>query len=367
MIDPTRANFELPRIEASAPGCRACVVIPARDEADRLGAALGALARQVDAEGRPLPRSSFEVIVLANNCRDGTAALARRFAASNPTLVLHVAEVQFPRQFAHVGTARKMLMDAACRRLMGLGRDRGVIASTDADTRVGPNWLAETFAEFDAGADAVGGDIRTDRAGRASLGHAARQAYLLDVAYRRLVDELEARVDPDPADPWPRHHHHTGASLAVAAGAYASVGGLPPLPSSEDVALVAALRRAGFVLRHGPRVRVVTSARRIGRAAGGMADTLRRWSADGPTFLVEHPDATEARARWRAESRGLRTSAGVGFVETFGHPDLAPTEVSHAIALLKRRLAALRRLAPVSGRLEEVESVGLLATPAQVA
>lgn len=367
MSDPTREIPELPRIGPPLPGCRASVVIPARDEASGLGAALDALARQVDAEGRPLPRSSFEVIVLANNCRDGTAALARRFAASTPTMALHVAEVELARKLAHVGTARKMLMDEACRRLMGLGRDRGVIASTDADTRVGPGWLAETFAEFDAGADAVGGDIRTDRAGRASLGQAARQAYLLDVAYRRLVDELEARVDPDPADPWPRHHHHTGASLAVAAGAYASVGGLPPLPSSEDVALVAALRRAGFILRHGPRVRVVTSARRIGRAAGGMADTLRRWSADGPAFLVEHPTATEARAHWKARFRGFQTSADLGLVEAVGHSESGPVDVSQAIALLKGRLAALQRLAPVSGRLEEVESVGLLVSPVQMA
>ena len=131
--------------------------------------------------------------------------------------------------------------------------------------------------------------------------------------------------------------------------------------------MVAALRRAGFILRHGPRVRVVTSARRVGRAAGGMADTLRRWSADGPTFLVEHPAVTEDRAHGKALCRAFRTSTDMGLVEAVGHPDSAPVGVSHAIVSLKERLAANRQVAPYSDRLEEVEPVGLLASPAQVA
>ena len=293
-----------------------------------------------------------EVIVLANNCRDGSAELARRFGARTPGLTLHVAEVDLPPARAHVGTARRLLMDEACRRLISLGRPRGVIASTDGDTRVGPGWLAATWDEVARGADAVGGDIRTDRAGRASLGLRARRAYLADVAYRRLLAELEARLDPDPADPWPRHHHHTGASLAVTAEAYRLAGGLPALRTAEDVALVDALRRRGLKVRHSPMVRVVTSARRFGRADGGMADTLRGWSEAGGLPRVESAEAAEARI-------------------VAGRSDLAPSSLvglPEAIAGLRRRLATLRRPSVVATSLppllEQVEAIGLLAAPA---
>ena len=393
---PGRRLIEAP----IAPECRACVVIPVRDEAANLGATLRALADQVGLDGRPLPRSFFEVVVLANNCRDESAELARRFADAEPGLALHVAEVEIVGERAHVGTARRLLMDEACCRLASIGRGRGVIASTDGDTRVGPAWLAATLAEVAAGADAVGGDIRTDRSGRRSLGRAARRAYLVDVAHRRLVEELEARLDPDPADPWPRHHHHTGASLAVTAAAYRLAGGLPPLPCSEDLALVAALRRLDLTVRHADAVRVVTSARRIGRAAGGMADTLRRWSLEGDGPRVEHPAATEARAlarrtlrrlwrdrrpgRSRAElagSLGLEPDHLIRLIEaapTFGRLlestrlDLARggegIEAAEAVKLLRARLTDLRRGGPAplpgSSLLEQVDPIVLLPSPA---
>ena len=344
-----------------SPDCRACVIIPVRDEAVTLWATLGALAGQVDRESRPLGRALFEVIVLANNCRDSSAGIARRFGAANPGLALHVLEVELPSVAAHVGSARRLLMDEACRRLLEAGRPRGVIASTDGDTRVDPGWLAATWDEVDRGADAVGGDIRTDRAGRSALGPWARRAYLADVTYRRLLAELESRIDPDPADPWPRHHHHTGASLGVTAEAYRRAGGLPPLRSSEDLALVRALRRSGHAIRHSPAVRVVTSARRLGRAPGGMADTLRQWSDTSRLPRVESTHSAEARF---ARSRRLRE--GSPTLDASTGEDLV--EIGDAIDGLRRRLAVLRRAdiayASLPTLLEQVDPIALLAAPA---
>ncbi len=105
--------------------CRAVVIIPVRDEVGTLGATLDALADQVDLGGRPLDGVSYEVIVLANNCRDGSADLARRFAVDHPRLRLRVAEREFEAPRAHVGTARRWLMDEACRRLLGAGGPGG--------------------------------------------------------------------------------------------------------------------------------------------------------------------------------------------------------------------------------------------------
>ncbi len=280
-------------------------MVPARDEIHGIGRALEALARQVDEDLVPLDRRRFEVIVLANNCRDGTAEEARRFAASRPGLVVHVAEVDLPKSLSHVGTARRMLMDEAGRRLGGLGRGRGLICSTDADSRVAPGWLAATLREVRRGADAVGGMIRTDREGRASLGRSARRGYLLDSLYHRLYVELECFVDPDPADPWPRHDHHAGASLAVTVEAYRRAGGLPPLPTLEDVAFVEALRRVDARIRHSPDVRVTTSARRTGRVTGGLADAFRSWAERGEPAPVEHPGVSLAKFSGRARLREL--------------------------------------------------------------
>ena len=80
---------------------------------------------------------------------------------------------------------------------------------------------------------------------RSRLAPHARRLLLLDVGYRRHLEALADLLDPDPHDPFPRHHQHFGASLAVTPALYAHVGGLPLLPSDEDVVLYRAIRRGG--------------------------------------------------------------------------------------------------------------------------
>lgn len=296
--------------------CAWCVVIPARNEEAGVGLAVEALANQRDGStpaARPLDRRRYEIILLANNCTDRTVEVARRAGQQWPGLRLHVVERAIPAPEAHVGTARRLLMDEAHRRLAGLlRRPGGIIATTDADTRVAPDWLAATAAEVAAGAEAVGGLIHPCRLGRRALPPGARRLARQDTIYQVLADYLEHLLDPDPADPWPRHHHHFGGSLALTAAAYARVGGLPPLPALEDVALVRALRRHDVPLRHSPAVRVWTSARCDGRTPHGLAATLRRWTEatreddDRPDPLgVETPDALITRVMLRRTLRGL--------------------------------------------------------------
>jgi glycosyltransferase involved in cell wall biosynthesis len=112
------------------PQCEVSVIIPAKDEAQTMVATLTALANQTCLHGQPLNPRTYEIIILANNCVDETAAIARQFAQQHPDLVLHVAEVKLPPDLAYIGHVRKMLMDEAYLRLMSLGQSRGIIAET---------------------------------------------------------------------------------------------------------------------------------------------------------------------------------------------------------------------------------------------
>ncbi len=264
-------------IKPPASHCDVCVVVPVRDERDTLEATLTALSDQVDLDGRRLDPQTYEIIVLANNCRDDSAAIARDFAACRPEIALHVIELDLPAADSHVGKARRILMDEACHRLTQLGKARGIIATTDGDTRVFDTWIAANRKEILLGADAVGGRIRADSRELQALCEAGRRSHLHDVGYRWMATELESRLDPDRHDPWPRHFQHFGASLAVTAEAYLRAGGLPAQPWLEDVAFYNALMRVDARFRHSLAVQVTTSARSIGRTEFGFAVQLGQW------------------------------------------------------------------------------------------
>ena len=294
-----RAQLPPPR-----PELQVSVIIPAKNEAGNLPATLAALAAQIDWRGEPLPRGSFEVLVLANNCADATAAVVRQLASQYPQLVVYAAELRLPAAQAHVGRARGLLMDEACARLAQVRRPAGIIASTDADTRVAPTWLAAVQAEVAAGADAVGGRILTEAIEPGLL--PLRRIQVRDTAYRLLCARLEDLLDPNPNDPWPRHYQHFGASLAVTARAYRQTGGLPNVRFLEDEALCQALRRHDLTVRHSPKVSVLTSARRQGRVEVGLSWQLREWlrmSKQQREPTVERP--TDLVVLWRVR-RQLR-------------------------------------------------------------
>lgn len=288
------------------PGCEVCVIVPVRNEAENLESTLAALSEQIDLQGQFFDPTRYEIILLANNCSDDSAAIARRFA-QHP-ITLHIVEKTLPPTEAHIGRVRQILMDEAYRRLMLLGRTQGVIASTDGDTRVAPTWIAATLHEIANGADAVGGRIITDRAGRAALDPYTRACHLREVGYRYLIAELETYLDTDPYDVFPRHYQHYGASLAVTAQMYKQAGGMPAVRTPEDVAFYHALVRVNARFRHSPLVRVTTSARKTGRTNIGLANQLNEWTAMGQqnqAFLVESAAEIETRLQARHQLRVL--------------------------------------------------------------
>ncbi|MDY6784850.1 MAG: glycosyltransferase [Cyanobacteriota bacterium] len=290
------------------PQCEVCVVVPVRNEAEQIEATLTALSAQIDGQGKPFDPNRYEVILLANNCTDDSAAIAHRFARKHPHFVLHVVEKTLPPSQAYIGRVRQLLMDEGYRRLTALGRKNGAIASTDGDSCVAPTWLAATLEEIGKGADAVGGRIVTNRADRANLDPYTRACYLRAVGYNFLISELEAYLDPDPFDPFPRHYQHMGASLAVTAQMYGKAGGMPAVRTPEDIAFYRALMRVGARFRHSLNVRVTTSARQMGRTEVGMANQLQRWAEMGQhhqAFYVESASALETRFRAKYALRAL--------------------------------------------------------------
>src|SRR6185436_10198226 len=98
------------RGRAVVTGPAAIVVVPARDEAARIGSCLEALAAQRVDEG-------FAVIVVLDDCRDGTGRVAAEVAAAR-RLDLRLV----PGPGAGAGAARRAGMELAAAQLLAAGR-----------------------------------------------------------------------------------------------------------------------------------------------------------------------------------------------------------------------------------------------------
>ena len=301
----TRFEFRPPAAEL-----KLCVIVPAKNEASGINDTLTALYHQVDPQGLPIRRQYYEVLVFANNCTDATAQIAQQFAVDHPDGAFHVFEDSLPPDQAHIGYVRRVLMDEAYHRLCTVHRPRGIIASTDGDTTVGPTWVYHTIQAIEQGADVVGGRIVAEPQ------PTGRYYHLQDVSYRYLQAQVESIIDPDSADPWPRHFQNFGPSLAVTAELYARAGRLPIVPALEDVRFYEALQRCDARIRHCPRVQVLTSARTQGRVAFGFSVQLQQWEQmrqRGTSFTV--PEANywifrftlqrQVRCAWQRKSYTL--------------------------------------------------------------
>jgi hypothetical protein len=241
----------------------AVVAIPVRDEAERIVDCLAALARQQG--GGP------GVVLLVNNTSDRTMAVVAELAPTLP-IPVHAVEHVFPAAQAHAGSARRMAMAVAD----ALAPDGVPLLTTDADGRAAADWLAGNCFHLRHGIDGVFGRAVIDPVEAERIPPSLHQADARECAYAAALDEIAHWIDPDPHDPWPRHAEESGASIAVSRETFRRSGGVPLVRLGEDRAFAVALRRTGARLRHAPEVQVIVSGRILGRAEGGMADTIRR-------------------------------------------------------------------------------------------
>lgn len=249
----------------------ALVAIPVRDEVERIVDCLLALSQQEVPPG---------VVLLVNNTGDATLDRVAEIAPSLRCPVEAIAHV-FPPHEATAGQARRLAMVHADR----LAPEGVPLLTTDADGRVAPDWLDANLFHLRHGLDAVFGRAEIDPVEAARIPAALIEADAAECAYAAALTEMECLVEPVAWDPWPRHAEHSGASIAVTRAAFRAVGGMPAPALGEDRAFAAVLRRAGMRLRHAPEVRVVVSGRILGRATGGMADTIRRRLVAPDLFL----------------------------------------------------------------------------------
>ncbi|CAN5250313.1 glycosyltransferase [soil metagenome] len=286
--------------------CLFSIVIPVRDEADYLSKTLDSFINQTDFQNSPLDSSLFEVIILANNCRDNSAEIVKNRQKKNPNFNLHCAEINLPDENANIGFVRRLLMNEAYLRLKSNKFGGGIIATTDGDTCAAPDWIINIADEIENGADAVGGRILIDENEVKLLDDKARNFHLLDEEYRLLAAEIEDFYDQIPHDLPPRHHQHFNGSFAVTTDAFARAGGVPDVKFLEDAAFYNALLRIDAKFRHSPNVKVFTSARNRGRTALGLSTQLNEWEImgkNGDVYLVESAQTIEKRLTARRELR----------------------------------------------------------------
>lgn len=214
------------------------VVIPAHNEARHIAACLRSVREA--ARCPSLQGEAVRVVVALDYCTDDTHAIASRLGAE----CIFVCA-------CNVGVARahgaQRALDAGARWL----------AFTDADSTVAPDWLHAQLAQ---GSEVVCGTVAV--------------ADWSDWPPQLRRQHEAAYTDADG------HRHVHGANLGVCAAAYRRVGGFAPLPTSEDVALVDALREGGASIAWSAAPRVVTSARKNFRAPGGFGAALRRVHAE---------------------------------------------------------------------------------------
>ena len=207
------------------------VCVPARNEAERLPSLLRPCRNRLGLEHIKdlYERCSFLITATTTPVQ-----LWNGSPSDLPRVSLHLIEVRFSPEQAHVGSARRLAMDRA----FALAPNNSVLLSTDADAIPRQDWVEANLRAIASGADLVGGHIVGNKQEEASLGpgfvrRAARHLY-----YAKLVDRSRPWLIQLPHDPWPRHSDHTGASLAVRSEVYAAVGGMPALPFREDIAFV---------------------------------------------------------------------------------------------------------------------------------
>ena len=233
------------------------VIVPAYDEAARIGATLDALAAQTD--------TGFTLLVVDNGSSDGTAGIAR--AAGARVLV---------EPEKGVGCA----VDTGFRYAIAHGAT--LLARTDADCLPHPGWLAAARSSFAGGAQMVCGRIT---ARRDEHGPAGRALFAVLVGIAAAFGRL--RPAHRSAGYLAPYRMHAGNNMAITARLHEACGGMPRRPSPTDRTFLNRVRRSTTAIRHSRTMVVENSTRRL--AAYGIVGTAKWYLDRGSGPLTADP------------------------------------------------------------------------------
>ena len=221
-----------------------CVLIPARNEEELLPLCLASVKKALTA----LPEEvTSDLVVAVDSSTDRTWEIAVEQVEGFGIVVCTGAGI--------VGEARAVAAAGALKRYCG-PLNRCWLANTDADCVVPPDWLTIQLMLAAKGIDAIAGTID-----------------VLDFKeHHPIVEERFRRTYPIAPDG--SHPHVHAANLGLRANLYLQAGGWSKLVTGEDHDLWNRLSQAAARKISVNRTRVVTSARRIGRAPRGFADAL---------------------------------------------------------------------------------------------
>lgn len=232
------------------------VVVPAYNEAAAIGGVLSALAAQTDRD--------FALVVVDNGSTDGTADVARAFAASAP----------FPAEvIGEPARGPGPAADAGFRHAIGCGAM--MLARTDADCVPAPDWVAAARSALLSGAEmACGRSVpRLDERPTVSERHLLPAAIQLAGLYGRY---RRAHRDNRYRTPYVLCQGH---NIALTADLYLRCGGTPrvaPGGSAEDVGLLNRAREHSDRVIRAEQMVVQHSLRRL-RAWGARRTLLWYW------------------------------------------------------------------------------------------
>ncbi|WP_417742832.1 glycosyltransferase [Salipiger sp.] len=295
----------------------AAITVPARNEAERIVPCLEAARRALQGRGG--------LVLVVNGSDDATFSHARDWFAATGTAGLLIDLADTPE--GGVGAVRRQAVAAAAPRLT----DDGVVLTTDADSRVFPDWLDANLSELTQ-ADLICGSVVPDPEEFAQLPLIISQRGAAEGEYVALTLALRQLIDPLAHDSAPCGLGAAGASLAFRMPLYTETGGIPALPGNEDRAFAALAEDRGWRVRYSPTVRVSTSCRLDGRAPGGMADALAQRISDPDPMVdsaLEPADQTVQRSR-------LRRARREGVVQ-FGPDSLQVARIAKQLAELEHR------------------------------
>jgi glycosyltransferase involved in cell wall biosynthesis len=216
------------------------VVVPARNEEERLAACLRSIER---ARRRLSGDVTVRTVVVLDGCTDDTARVAARFRRVSAIAV----------GYGNVGRARAAGVERLLRERM-IDPVATWLANTDADSIVPTNWLVEQARLANEGADVMVGTVQPKQ--------------------EELTAEQRAAWDSLHPEGRAVGHVH-GANLGMRATTYRAVGGFAAQPEHEDVEIVARLHLAGARVVATDACPVTTSGRSLGRTPSGYAGYLR--------------------------------------------------------------------------------------------